>query len=303
MSPASTPRRAARHASTAAPSNWRRFWPGPLTLVLPRSRIARSPTSHRRPRHHRGAGARPSGRARAAGGLRRTDRRAIGQPLRPRVADQRRACARRSARAHRSHPRRRPARSASNRPSSPAPASRAAAARRAAARRDRAGARRGPLTSSAATATTKRRSRPGMLASHYAPSARLRLDADAPQRGRSVARLRSAAPGFAGARCSISRARGDLIEAAANLFSHLRALDAAGASAIAVMPIPHDGLGEAINDRLARAAAPRDDEAIVSDSSHDPLRRAPHLARPARPLRRHRRREYAITDPADIEPI
>ena len=50
-------------------------------------------------------------------------------------------------------------------------------------------------------------------------------------------------------------ARGDLIEAAANLFSHLRALDAAGATAIAVMPIPHEGLGEAINDRLARAAA------------------------------------------------
>ena len=46
-------------------------------------------------------------------------------------------------------------------------------------------------------------------------------------------------------------ARGDLIEAAANLFSYLRALDAAGARAIAVMPIPHHGLGEAINDRLA----------------------------------------------------
>ena len=51
--------------------------------------------------------------------------------------------------------------------------------------------------------------------------------------------------------------RGDLIEAAANLFSHLRALDASGAKAIAVMPVPHEGLGEAINDRLARAAAPR----------------------------------------------
>ena len=50
-------------------------------------------------------------------------------------------------------------------------------------------------------------------------------------------------------------ARGDLIEAAANLFSHLRALDAAGATAIAVMPVPHDGLGEAINDRLS--APPR----------------------------------------------
>ena len=51
--------------------------------------------------------------------------------------------------------------------------------------------------------------------------------------------------------------RGDLVEAAANLFSHLRALDAAGAKAIAVAPIPHENLGEAINDRLARAASPR----------------------------------------------
>ena len=52
-------------------------------------------------------------------------------------------------------------------------------------------------------------------------------------------------------------ARGDLIEAAANLFSHLRALDTAGARAIAVMPVPHEGLGEAINDRVRRAATPR----------------------------------------------
>ena len=51
--------------------------------------------------------------------------------------------------------------------------------------------------------------------------------------------------------------RGDLIEAAANLFSHLRALDASGAKRIAVMKVPHEGLGEAINDRLARAAAPK----------------------------------------------
>jgi len=53
-------------------------------------------------------------------------------------------------------------------------------------------------------------------------------------------------------------ARRDVVEAAANLFSHLRALDRSGAHAIAVMPIPHEGLGEAINDRLARAAAPRE---------------------------------------------
>jgi L-threonylcarbamoyladenylate synthase len=52
-------------------------------------------------------------------------------------------------------------------------------------------------------------------------------------------------------------ASGDLVEAAANLFSHLRALDTAGVAAIAVMPVPHQDLGEAINDRLQRAAAPR----------------------------------------------
>jgi L-threonylcarbamoyladenylate synthase len=55
---------------------------------------------------------------------------------------------------------------------------------------------------------------------------------------------------------SLSRS-GDLVEAAANLFSHLRAMDMLGATSIAVMPIPTEGLGEAINDRLRRAAAPR----------------------------------------------
>ena len=53
-------------------------------------------------------------------------------------------------------------------------------------------------------------------------------------------------------------AQGDLNEAAANLFGYLRALDARGARAIAVMPVPHHGLGEAINDRLRRAAVGRD---------------------------------------------
>ena len=52
--------------------------------------------------------------------------------------------------------------------------------------------------------------------------------------------------------------RGDLAEAAANLFGYLRALDTKGAHTIAVMPIPHDGLGEAINDRLRRAAVGRE---------------------------------------------
>jgi L-threonylcarbamoyladenylate synthase len=94
---------------------------------------------------------------------------------------------------------------------------------------------------------------PGMLSSHYAPKARLRLDAETARAGEALLAFGPDAP--AGA-LNLS-ARGDLIEAAANLFSHLRALDASGAAAIAIMKVPHEGLGEAINDRLARAAAPR----------------------------------------------
>ena len=96
---------------------------------------------------------------------------------------------------------------------------------------------------------------PGMLVSHYAPKARLRLDAQAPRDGEALLAF-GPAPPFAGIMLNLSP-RGDLIEAAANLFSHLRALDASGAKTIAVMAVPHNGLGEAINDRLARAAAPR----------------------------------------------
>ncbi len=94
---------------------------------------------------------------------------------------------------------------------------------------------------------------PGMLDSHYAPRARLRLDARSPLPGELY--LAFGAPAPAGG-LSLSE-RGDLVEAAANLYAHLRALDAAGADAIAVAPIPAQGLGDAIRDRLARAAAPR----------------------------------------------
>lgn len=96
---------------------------------------------------------------------------------------------------------------------------------------------------------------PGMLASHYAPKARLRLDAQAPRADEALLAF-GPPPPFAGTTLNLSP-RGDLIEAAANLFSHLRALDTSGAKSIAVMSVPHDGLGEAINDRLARAATPR----------------------------------------------
>jgi L-threonylcarbamoyladenylate synthase len=100
---------------------------------------------------------------------------------------------------------------------------------------------------------------PGQLASHYAPRARLRLNAQNVQAGEALLAFGPlAAEGADRAALVLNlSARGDLIEAAANLFSHLRALDAAGAATIAVMPVPHAGLGEAINDRLARAAAPR----------------------------------------------
>jgi L-threonylcarbamoyladenylate synthase len=99
---------------------------------------------------------------------------------------------------------------------------------------------------------------PGQLASHYAPRARLRLDAERVNAGEALLAFGPAPAGAERAVLALNLSRdGDLIEAAANLFSHLRALDGCGAATIAVMPVPHEGLGEAINDRLQRAAAPR----------------------------------------------
>jgi L-threonylcarbamoyladenylate synthase len=100
---------------------------------------------------------------------------------------------------------------------------------------------------------------PGMLASHYAPRTRLRLAVSHVEPGEELLAFGPAlAQGAERSKKMLNLStRGDLVEAAANLFSHLRALDAAGGSAIAVMPIPNEGLGEAINDRLARAAAGR----------------------------------------------
>jgi L-threonylcarbamoyladenylate synthase len=104
---------------------------------------------------------------------------------------------------------------------------------------------------------------PGMLASHYAPRSRLRLNAADVAAGEALLAFGPALPDEADAAAAMLNLspRGDLVEAATNLFAHLRALDAAGASVIAVMPIPRNGLGEAINDRLLRAAAPRRDAA------------------------------------------
>ena len=93
---------------------------------------------------------------------------------------------------------------------------------------------------------------PGALASHYAPRAELRLNVlEAPA---DAAALDFA--GRLGAGLDLSPG-GDLRQAAANLFAHMRALDATGARVICVAPIPDTGLGAAINDRLRRAAAPR----------------------------------------------
>ena len=98
---------------------------------------------------------------------------------------------------------------------------------------------------------------PGRLVSHYAPGAALRLDADAPRPGEAWLGL-GPVPGTDAPALSLSET-GDLREAAANLFAHLRALDAAlgGRGTIAVGPVPETGLGAAIADRLRRAAAPR----------------------------------------------
>jgi L-threonylcarbamoyladenylate synthase len=93
---------------------------------------------------------------------------------------------------------------------------------------------------------------PGQMESHYAPRAYLRLAATAPHKGESYLGFGSHDHGP----YTLS-ARGDVVEAAANLFRMLHELDGLGVKAIAVAPIPNEGLGEAINDRLRRAAAPR----------------------------------------------
>ncbi len=96
---------------------------------------------------------------------------------------------------------------------------------------------------------------PGQLSSHYAPGLPVRLNATEVSPDEA---LLAFGPPLAGAAVTESLSdAGDLLEAAANLFASLRRLDRPGLTAIAVMPIPEEGLGEAINDRLRRAAAPR----------------------------------------------
>lgn len=101
---------------------------------------------------------------------------------------------------------------------------------------------------------------PGMLASHYAPDAALRLDVRRVGAGEALLAFGPhRAGGAAGASATLNLSEGgDLREAAANLFAFLKALDARAPRRIAVEPVPSTGLGEAINDRLRRAAAPRE---------------------------------------------
>jgi L-threonylcarbamoyladenylate synthase len=99
-----------------------------------------------------------------------------------------------------------------------------------------------------------------MLASHYAPRAKVRLNAQRLEPGEALLAFGlGAISGIDAAAVVMNLSeRSDLAEAAANLFGHLRALDGKGVGTIAVMPIPNDGLGEAINDRLRRAAVGRE---------------------------------------------
>jgi L-threonylcarbamoyladenylate synthase len=100
---------------------------------------------------------------------------------------------------------------------------------------------------------------PGLMVSHYAPALPVRLDAT--EVGADEALLAFGAPIAGAGACFNLSARGDLTEAAARLFDGLRWLDTEGARRglvrIAVMTVPTEGLGRAINDRLQRAAAPR----------------------------------------------
>ncbi len=101
---------------------------------------------------------------------------------------------------------------------------------------------------------------PGQLVSHYAPRHPLRLDASTVSGEEAL--LAFGAEPLAGAKMMLNLSPGgDPVEAAANLYAFLRALDSMDVEAIAAMPIPEQGLGRAINDRLRRAAAPRQDDA------------------------------------------
>jgi L-threonylcarbamoyladenylate synthase len=111
----------------------------------------------------------------------------------------------------------------------------------------------GPTTATAESRPTA----PGQLSSHYAPARPVRLNATEVAANEALLAFGPDAPQGAARTVNLSP-RGDLREAAARLFAALHDLDRAGIGGIAAMPIPETGLGAAINDRLRRAAAPRD---------------------------------------------
>lgn len=113
----------------------------------------------------------------------------------------------------------------------------------------------GPLSASAPGGIHS----PGQMTRHYAPGARLRLNAADAGPGEALLAFGRDAPSCKGPSLNLSPT-GNLAEAAANLFAYLRELDAPGVKAIAVMAIPEAGIGEAINDRLNRAAAEGQDD-------------------------------------------
>ncbi|WP_119460042.1 L-threonylcarbamoyladenylate synthase [Rhodospirillaceae bacterium SYSU D60014] len=114
----------------------------------------------------------------------------------------------------------------------------------------------GPLATVSTSAGDEARPSPGMLASHYAPDLPLRLDAGTLRSGEALLAFGPQPLPGAAAVANLSPS-GDLTEAAANLFAMLRTLDRPGLTGIAAMPVPDHGLGRAINDRLRRAAARR----------------------------------------------
>ena len=97
---------------------------------------------------------------------------------------------------------------------------------------------------------------PGQLASHYAPGVPLRMNAQSVRPGEALLAFGPNIPAHDGPVINLSPS-GNITEAAISLFAAMRKLDATGCTGIAVMPVPEDGLGEAINDRLRRASAPR----------------------------------------------
>lgn len=112
---------------------------------------------------------------------------------------------------------------------------------------------------------------PGQLSNHYAPSIPIRINVKPEDRERGESLLSFGPDMPKRAALNLSK-KGDLREAAANLFTMMRALDMPGIRGIAVVPIPNEGLGRAINDRLQRAAAPK--PGTKSDGppkAHDPI--------------------------------